>query len=174
MGLEVIIMKELRIITLQNKEVLDTIEKEGLYIFSDTSKSKFLEQNKNLYLWLTDILKDKLDSKTKDLFKFPVWGWYNFGNEELPIDIKKYGGKCITEEVVLLELSIPENLILLSDYYNWADCMYFYEYPDELESEVGYTSFERLKEDVFYIDDQGYTQAIFPYIKKDMILNVYQ
>ena len=65
-----------------------------------------------------------------------------------------------TSESKVLVLEIPDELCLETDFYNFSDEIFAYQYPDELESYW----------DSIYDDRDSEKQVIFPYIDPKWII----
>lgn len=67
-----------------------------------------------------------------------------------------------TENVIILD--IPDEICLETDFYNFTDEIYAYQYPDELSS---------IWESI-YDDRISEKQVIFPYIDKNMVIEIFK
>lgn len=84
------------------------------------------------YDWLVGKMEDKI-GKRPDGMTYPIWAWFRqeFRNE-FTLDIRDYG--MPGDELVLLELEIPEKNVVLTDYDKW--CVLINEWP-VIKSEDG-------------------------------------
>lgn len=70
---------------------------------------------KNAYSWIAEQMARKIGSPPKGV-KFPVWVWYKQNYAHRHPDFRSYWEY---DEQVCLELNIPEEQLLLSDFDNW-------------------------------------------------------
>jgi len=132
--------------TIQDRNVLDIIEKKGIYK-ADSRKSPFLEDYQNAilaYQWMETKLEDKV-SRPRNTHGM-IWFWFaQYGYHKKPNlcrDINRLdNGVCI-------ELELDDSEVLLSDYDTWHFVLNNFYIPgaifkqwDELEQ----TWFDRLK-----------------------------
>lgn len=89
------------------------------------------------------------------------WGFSNLRNsqtdEEIIMDIM---AKVGTNEGTFLVLDVPDEICMETNFYNFSDEIFAFEYPEELES---------LWDTVYNIGPKDDTQVIFPYIKPEFI-----
>lgn len=67
-----------------------------------------------------------------------------------------------TENVLILE--VPDDICLATDFYNFSDEIFAYEFPNELES-----NWENI-----YSERKSEKQIIFPYIDESMLIKIYK
>ena len=104
--------------TFQDRMVLTVLKEDGVY-YPNKCKSEFLEDYENgrrAYHWMENMLTEK--DFPPYLGASMCWAWYaQYGKHSKPDRRrglnKGYGDK------VLLELEIPDELVLLSDYIDW-------------------------------------------------------
>jgi hypothetical protein len=160
-----------RLISIQNKEVLDIIESQGVY--RPLINLVRCEELKILY---EDMIRLMYKSIPIEKPYAPVWGFYRLNSELPPEDIhsKVYYGKCpspLTEDkdLVMLVLDVPCTEVLLTSFCEWTDYIYFKKYPNE----DPYTcSVEDILKHSRNYEDSYEVQATFPKITKDMIVRV--
>lgn len=161
-----------RLISIQNKEVLDIIETEGVYRpLMDLVR---WEELKSMY---EDMIRLMYKSIPIEKPYTPVWGFYRLNNDLPPEDIhnKIYYGKCPSpltddKDLVMLVLDVPCTEVLLTSFYEWTDYIYFKKYPND---DYPYTcSVEDILKHSRNYEDSYEVQATFPKITKDMIVRV--
>lgn len=151
----------MRVITIQNEEVLKELEEKGRYIV-DKEKSNYKNYKKS-YDFISKILYDKYK-----VDMLPIWGFIKIHNEEPKIDLNWSFYQCEFKEKenpILLELEIDEQDGLLTNYYNWTDIMYYIEEGDDLLIEV-------IKDNLY--DLEGTIQVCIPILYPEMIKGVYR
>jgi len=143
----------MRLFSVQPKEVYDEIIKKGSYI-CDPSKCLNLRDwgFQKPYEWMIEIMNSYL--KNEDHIHLPVWAWYKIdGKNELP----NFNFSIISSsDGYLLELEIPNEDVLLSDFDIWHfplnDCIY--ESDDEFSEDDDDQSSEE-DDDQFNEEDDG-------------------
>lgn len=185
----------MRLWTMQPVEVYEILLRDGVF-HCDPNKipePSFTEA----YDWLNQYLEKK-DSKPQNV-KYPIWAWFRFNGKEKKPDLRHscYGYRG--DKMVCIELDIPDEKVLLSDFDLWHfplnrwwlnDCFYP-EYNDEeddkarawfksLSKEQQETEKEKSWEQIFNIEPfesdwilRGkYVQAIFWEIKLDQVKKI--
>ena len=156
----------MRILSYQHKCVIDAIENDGFYFCNYASE--FSRQSPLLYEELRMLLNKKLG-----LFSNPIFGWAKLTdinplkvNEQfLKSSLSKVGFDC--NDYYLLEMDIPDYIICLHDFYDFA-CF-------KADEEEGLCTREDLHQFVFNskLSSDRDLQAIFPVIKKEWIVDIY-
>lgn len=144
------------LLTVQSKEVIDEIYKNGVY-YADINKSYYYKKTPNCYKELMNRISGNC----------PIFTWYKLEGKQVGIDeefIKAGGMKAVNEGVWLL-LDVPDNQVLLTDFYEYTDMMFLEtEGPDDFKDLPTW-------EAVFnYVDKSYDIQAIIPCIKKEWIV----
>lgn len=101
--------------TMQPVEVYEELQKK-LIFRCDVSKipePSFVEK----YDWLIQYLNKK-HTKPQDV-DYPIWAWYRFNGKEKKPDLRHSCYGCRGEKMVCLELEIPDEHVLLSDFDLW-------------------------------------------------------
>ena len=105
--------------TIQPEEIFDLIQKEGVYR-CDPEKGEidpcFLES----YDWLVNKMRKRIGPPPAGV-TYPVWAWYRQDGKHKKPDLRSerwcYGNNG--EKYVCLEISIPSDQVLLSDFDEW-------------------------------------------------------
>lgn len=114
------------------------------------------------------LFKDYNDKKETNYNNF-FWGFSELLQDKL-VDCAKRASEMIgllhisdknTEKLFLLD--VPDEICLETDFYNFSDEIYAYEFPEELSSH-----WENI-----YSNRKSEKQVIFPYIDDSMILSVF-
>ena len=185
--------------TIQPLAVLDIIEKTGVFR-CDTSKSSYAQDPDWTphFKWMVSKM-DERDIHHPEGVEFPVWAWYRIGWDHPKPDLRKpiYGYEG--EMLCRIELEIPDNEVLLSDFEDWYlvchyECVIHAEDDEEYArieewykglpvSEEGVKIYDEITEIswdlIFDIDYEKnemligrVVQAAFWEIRKDMIRDV--
>lgn len=157
----------MRLVTIQNKEVLDIINETGTYKV-DPSKLAYQRLLPN-YETMRDIMNENLKTNSDNL---PIWCYLQLNGETPPLDLgcEDYyhkGTSGLNENVVLLELVVPDDQVFLTDYYSWTDYLFFTnEEPDEHDSKISLDNLHN-----YNLNDT--VQATIFNITKDMIKSIH-
>lgn len=105
----------MRLWTMQPVEVYDILMRDGIFICnpSKISEPSFVDR----YGWLNNKLNEK-DPKPHNI-QYPIWAWYRFDSKEKKPDLRHscYGTRG--EKMVCMELEVPDEKVLLSDFDLW-------------------------------------------------------
>lgn len=151
----------MKLFTHQSKDFIKELLKEG-----------FIENNGTLMRPDPDVkfCYDKLlayarENVSKEFNKYPIWCWYKIDQASINNGIK-------------IELEVPEELVLLTDYYDWGGGVLFYA------ESYFYAKNERDKQELLEIIERDFKnclnkdmfrediQAIIPYIKLEWVTNL--
>lgn len=106
----------MRVFTVQPLEVLDIIEQTGYFTCTKEKSVNYVDFY-DAYNWLViEMIKRKIYPVEKDTL--PLWCWYKYGGKN-KLDLRHSGLGMPKEKQVCLELEIPKEKILLSDYNAW-------------------------------------------------------
>ena len=101
--------------SIQPIDIYEIIQRDGVYITDETKidMPSFLEP----YHWMSEQLQKK--TPRPEGVTIPVWGWYQFMGKRKKPDLRyacygARGTKC-----VCMELDIPDEEVLLSDFEAW-------------------------------------------------------
>ncbi len=120
--------------TIQSKEVYERLQNDGIYT-CDENKSSLLEYKEfqKAYEWLTKKMEQKIGHSN---VKYPVWAWYSSDGKHKKPDLRLSGYGERGEELVCLEIEIPDEKVVLSDLDLWhfvLGDMYLFDEDEELE-----------------------------------------
>ena len=138
-----------------------TIQSENI----DINKRVYADPSKCNHLNALPVYKrlfSDYNSKHSTTYSSFFWGFSKLLTNDLNQAVKRACemiGQDLTEGKVLI-LDIPRNLCLETDFYNFSDEIYSFEYPNELDS-----CWESI-----YEKRNSERQVIFPYIDTEMIL----
>lgn len=183
----------MRLWTIQPPEIVDIIQQTGQFT-CDTNLSTNYTDFHNPYLWLVQEM-DKRQIPHPDNVTLPLWAWHTFDKKHKKPDFRQ---KCLGNRGVryaCIELEIPANEVLLSDFDAWHFVLNNAWYDDstnEDEWETMHDWFDSLPADerqkltieswqkIFDTTYRGnswnangrYVQATFWVLRKDMIRNI--
>lgn len=130
-------MNTARIITVQQKWILDKILSDGIY-YADTEKY--------------------IAEKKSNLLKPYKYLMHEYGYEHFPIFgchigyyCEFYGANC-DKDSVLIQLSVPADKIKIQNYYDWTDLIFYMERPEEWINQDTYP-LEQFFQDVLHQND---------------------
>lgn len=151
----------MKLVTLQNKRVLDNINAKGEYI--PASK----------YNMVNDEYKEMFEQYNRKVgipIEAAVWSWYVVNYErtdKLPNNtLLSYMENFYSDDNkdIALLLEVPDELVFLSDAYAWAS---YVADPPELQKENPYLWDAKVDWD----NSVDMVQAIFPSIKKEYVID---
>lgn len=101
--------------TIQPVEVYEQILKRGYYVCDGRKTDKHFRER---YKWLCQQMKEKIGKPPKNV-SYPVWAWHtrNFKRKKPDLRSSEYGYSGT--KMVCLEIDIPDNEVLLSDFDAW-------------------------------------------------------
>lgn len=105
--------------TIQSKEVYELIEETGVY-HCDFSKSAFTHCVKQ-YNWLAEQMKKRMGEPPEGV-SYPVWAMYKWEDKRKKPDLRRerWSNGHKGEHFVCMEIDIPDNKVLLSDFDGWS------------------------------------------------------
>ena len=105
--------------TIQTEEVYETIQKTGVY-HCDYFRS-FLKDCKIQYDWLVSQMIKRIGDKPIGV-EYPVWAWYQWEGERKKPDLRseRWGNGWKGDRFACMEIDIPEQDVLLSDFDLWS------------------------------------------------------
>ena len=179
--------------TIQPPEILKIIEETGSFI-CDKNKSFYGEDFKNPYKWMIKHMDLHCIPRPDDV-SLPIWAWHTWNWKHKKPDFRMLGLGIRGKKYVCIELDIPDNEVLLSDFDSWHCVLNdSYNNPGKTENEwkeleERYESlnpvYQRMCKHLSWVDifdvtpfDNGfccigkYIQAVFWEIKKENIISV--
>ena len=171
----------MKVLTVQKKEVLDEVRRNG-FCEPDITKSDEELITSVPFKFLLETFNSKCNMSVNNLF----WGISHIGNMELDITnenlIYEILSKIFIDKEainngshVILELEVPDKLTLVSNFYEYTDALDFYQ--DYQEDEIKEMSKEEINEqggnlnNLLEVDQSRDCQAVFPRIEKEWIVN---
>ena len=110
--------------TIQPEEIWDILRKKGVYR-CDPDRCGFLQMEKYkpqfgpAYDWLVHQMEKRIGEKPKGV-RFPVWAWYQFaGKHDADLRKERWEHGTEGEHMVCLNIEVPDEQVLLSDFHLW-------------------------------------------------------
>ena len=106
--------------TIQTEEVYKDILKNGKYICNPEKSTMKLLEFEDSYDWLVKQMRERIGNPPKNV-TYPVWAWYVQNSKHKKPDLRSErwcNGKD-GEKMVCLEIEVPDEQVLLSDFDLW-------------------------------------------------------
>lgn len=105
--------------TIQPEEVYQQIQKTGIYR-CDFKKSQMTDLREQ-YDWLVQEMKARIGEPPEGVF-YPVWAWYMWEGARKKPDLRRerWGNGWIGDRFVCMEIEIPDDKLVLSDFDSWS------------------------------------------------------
>ena len=104
--------------TIQTIEFYDALQKNGV-VHCDR-ESWLCREYREMYDWMADEMRKRIGNPPNPDVRYPLWAWYQYTSRKKP---KPPVSPSILdsdqEEGVILEIEIPDNEVLLSDFGLW-------------------------------------------------------
>lgn len=178
--------------TMQPIKVWEKIEKDGVF-HCDEKLSENNEDFKESYAWMVEQMDKRMKHPNKCVL--PVWAWHTYNWENKKPDLRESGFGNPKERCVCLELEIPDEEVLLSDFnawhyvlnHSWFDDSkneeewdklheWFDNLPGEEREKLRIESWQKIFNVEPYEDEWStngrYVQAVFWELKKDHVKKV--
>lgn len=187
----------MRLWTIQPVEVYREIEKNGYYVCDieqARARSEYFDVCfKDAYDWLVEKMKEKIGEPPVGV-EYPVWAWHTYDWKRKSSDLRSRQGYR-GQEMVRMEIEIPDNEVVLSDFDAWHNVLnkwYAIDCDNEEEYDREYEKFEKLSPeeqkrvtieswdkifdltpiDTDWIKNGAYIQATFWKLNKNQIKKV--
>ena len=101
--------------TIQTKEFYDVLQKNGV-VYCDR-ESCFCKEYREMYDWMANEMRKYIGNPSNPEVRYPIWAWYQYTSRKKPkppVSSKMLASD--QEEGVILEIEIPDNEVLLSDF----------------------------------------------------------
>lgn len=107
---------KMKLWTIQPMKVLEIIEKEGVFHCNPKSE-EFSYDFTEAYLWICKKMDEKFSRP--ESCTFPIWAWHTRNWKHKKPDLRNVGLGYKGQEYACIELEIPDEKVLLSDYILW-------------------------------------------------------
>lgn len=163
--------------TIQPIEILEEINEKGYFCCNETKAENITGDFsfKSAYDWLVPEMEKRIGKKPNNI-NYPIWAWHTRDWKRKKPDLRfsaydKKGTKC-----VCLEIEIPDNEVVLSDFSAWhfvLNNMYLDDSKNEFEWDKYQKEFNILSQSEQEIAKRNSWQKIFNVtpIKTDWIEN---
>ena len=101
--------------TMQPVAVYNKILEKGYYVCDGRKIDKFF---RNRYVWLCKEMREKIGKPPRNV-TYPVWAWHTRNFERKKPDLRCMGYGRRGEKMVCMEIEIPDEQVLLSDFDAW-------------------------------------------------------
>lgn len=125
----------MRLWTIQPLEVYNLIQEQDYYT-CDINKSDLAQFESFIiaYNWLNERMKDKIGNPP-DNIQYPVWAWHTRNWKQKKPDLREAGHGTRGTKMVCLEIEIPDDEVVLSDFDAWHFVLNNWYIGDALTSE---------------------------------------
>lgn len=111
----------MRLWSIQPIEVWVELQTKGYYR-CDPAKACFIHDERSSfrdqYIWLVEQMKQCIGDPPQGVY-YPVWAWYIFDSQNKKPDLRLSGYRMPGEQSVCIEIEIPKEKVLLSDFDGW-------------------------------------------------------
>lgn len=108
----------MRLWTAQTVAVYENLIKTGIH-YCDENKIRDFEWWKRAYDWFAEKMAERVGAPPANV-KYPIWLWYKWNARHRKPDLRSrssFGPKG--QNMVMLEVEIPDDKVVLSDFDNW-------------------------------------------------------
>jgi len=164
----------MKIWTLQPEQVYESLLLHNV-IHCDPAKSEFLEE-KNFelsYKWMAEQMKKRIGNPPKGV-EYPIWAWHTWNSKHQKPDLRRMEFRGFNENMVCLELEIPDHKVLLSDEVMWHLIIYDSYIENHKEKDMDFENlwFDRLpKEQQKVVKEQSWVSIFDMSLLQDKINN---
>lgn len=174
----------MRLFTFQPPSVVQTL-KDGKTFICDPSLATFLQEDdqyndgfRQAYDWLVAKMNEKIQKPEN--VQYPVWAWYLINGKNVKPDRRTSLFKNYNEYDTIMELDIPEDSVLLTDFDDWHYVISNYPYQSDEEYEAN-PDWEPTEEEkiaswdvVFDVAQKDHVQACVWKIEPENIVKFHQ
>ena len=112
----------MRIWTTQTRAFWEQLQAQGA-ISCESRYAADDELFRSKYDWLSDQMRHRVGPPPRPEIQYPIWGWKQVGNYKKERHPSLQDGTPLVSEQVFLTLEIPEDKVLLSDFYLWGEAV---------------------------------------------------
>lgn len=138
--------------TIQTEEAYKKLLEEG-HLYGDFSKS-IMQDWKLQYEWLAARMRKRIDPPSPNI-SFPIWAWHTYDGKRKKPDLRRerFGNGFYGEVFYCLEIEIPDNEVLLSDFDLWniilLNGLISYSEKEDEKIEAQYESLQKEEKESF-------------------------
>ena len=104
--------------TIQTTEFYDTLKKNGV-VYCDR-ESWLCQEYRDMYDWMANEMRKRIGNPPNPEVRYPIWAWYQYHSRKKPKPPISPNVLDSDQEVgVMLEIEIPDDEVLLSDFDLW-------------------------------------------------------
>lgn len=107
----------MRVWTIQPIEVFEILQRDDIFHCEESKIYDFWDIWKKSYNWMSDHLNKK--DKRPENVQYPIWCWYIWNGKNKKPDLRTSGFGYAGKTLVCIELEIPDDKILVSDFDAW-------------------------------------------------------
>ena len=109
----------MRLWTIQPPEVFEKLQKDGRFVCDHRYEDVALwHYNDYAYDWLAEQLRQRIGEPPEGV-KYPIWAWHTMDWKHKKPDLR-YGGYAKRgEKRILIEIEIPDDKVVLTDFDAW-------------------------------------------------------
>lgn len=138
--------------TIQPVEVIKILDNKGIFT-CDISESEYYNEKEFIkgYEWMVSMMDEHGIHRPEKEVKFPIWAWHTRNWKHKRPDLRCGGLGIRGEQMVCIELEIPDSQVLLSDYHLWhfvLNDMWIDDSQSEMEWEELHKWYGRQPEEV--------------------------
>ena len=106
--------------TIQPEAVYDIVQSTGTYRANRELMWSYPDLREQ-YQWLAGQMRTRI-GHAPEYVEFPIWAWYRHNNRHHPPDLRRVRWCCGNggEKFVCMELDVPSEMVLLSDFDAWS------------------------------------------------------
>lgn len=142
----------MRLWTIQPVEVWEELNKKG-YFICNPAKADYISDKewnfKESYDWLVEQMEYRIGRRPNGV-SYPIWAWHTRDWQHKKPDLRNVGLGNKGEKSVCIEVEIPDNQVVLTDYDTWHFVLnnwYFDDSYSEEEWEKLHAKYDRLNRD---------------------------
>ena len=108
----------MRVYTIQTVAFYEELMRNGVVYCN--RESECCLDSKVQYDWMAEQMRKRVGEPPRPEIKYPIWVWYQYISKKRPVPTMSSKDMEKEEtEAVMLELEVPDNQVLLSNYFIW-------------------------------------------------------
>lgn len=110
----------MRLWTIQPASFYQTLQEKGV-VYCDR-EGYWCKENRYAYDWLVEQMRQRIGNPPLPEINYPLWAWYQYDSRKKPHPPKPPLKKGEPYSVYL-EIELPDNEVVLTDFTLWINCM---------------------------------------------------
>lgn len=149
----------MRLWTIQHEKAFETLEKSG--VLTANENNLFCEDYYRFaYDWLVEQMKLRVGMPPYGIH-YPIWAWYQWEGKRKRCDLRCGGYAQRGTHLVQLEMEIPDNEVMLSDFDDWHCVLNRgLNSDDEAELDEYYNSIRDIDNEEFWNNIEKYPDLV--------------